>query len=1210
MSASLAPPRFADRVADPGDVSRSTSDLALARARRADLSVAVVFVDLEGFGSLNERLGRPIGDEVLRQAADRLVEATRETDLVARQGADEFLVLVADLERGVDGSDRALRDAQGVGDRVVQAFLRPFRVGGLDCRCRISLHISVFPEDGRDAPALLSRADAARSVRVRPRDAAAAARSLASSAVAVAFAPTSCRHELDRAPPRSLGQPLRKGLNILHGRGVPRRLERKAERDGDGRPKRPARRKPGSRPSGVRSPDPDRNDRRAGREGDASRPVRTRWSVSESPGCTRPSGKMPATAPDRIVATASSSAFASPAWRTIGIWSYARRSGPAAERNVSAATRKRIGRPSRTGGRQSTGPSSTLTWFAANSAGPAAGMRSASRIRRRKTRRQSGPTSASATRHLGRSVARSATTLGCYPHLYSGLVDLEKIRAAAHARHDAFVRDLQEMVNVDCGSYSPRGVNVIADLCERRFQAGGWMIDRLAHEPGEGKPQLGDLVIGVLPGSGGPRVLMIGHTDTVFDDGTVAERPFRVEGDRAFGPGTSDMKGGLLAGFFAVELLQELGVDDFGGITFVCNPDEEIGSPFSGPVIRELASTADIGLVMESARENGDVVSARKGITDLTIELAGRAAHAGVEPELGRSAVVEAAHKTIELHALNGRWPGVSVNVGVIGGGTRTNVVAERCALEVDLRAADESLPRGRRGGDPPDLCHPRPFRTSRSTLYEHGWHRPMERTAASERLVDLAIETAAELGMRVRGAATGGASDANTTSAAGVPTLDGLGPVGGAAHARGEWLDLAGARGQDRPAGRAAGAGGRRGGAGVSRAGDAREPRDAHRGRASFPAHRLWEGLEGAEAYRALAEGVPAILYIDAIDEFSTTLYTSPQVGSILGYDAEEWLDRPSIWLELLHPDDRERVLALHEESNTRGEEFHAEYRLIARDGHEVWFRDEAVLVRDEQGAPLFWRGVMLDITEQKLAEERLRRSLDILRRTMQQRRVLVARLEEAQEEERRRIAGDIHDDPVQVMSAADLRIQTLAGRLEDPQTSAALEEVHHIVENAIERLRHLLFELRPPSFGELGLAGALQAYLRHVGDESGFAGAVESRLSAEPPPEVAAIMFRIAQEAITNARKHARATRVDIALEEREGGVAIRIVDDGRGFEPSTHEPRPGHLGMSAMEERAELAGGWCRIDSAPGRGTVVESWVPAVDTIGEGGNGERSA
>ena len=137
--------------------------LALARARRHDLGVAVLFVDLEGFGLLNDRLGRPIGDEVLRQAADRVAQATRETDLAARQDADEFLVLIADLERGVDGSDRAWRDAESVAGRIETAFADPFRVGGIEVPVRISMHTSVFPDDGRDAHALLARANAARS---------------------------------------------------------------------------------------------------------------------------------------------------------------------------------------------------------------------------------------------------------------------------------------------------------------------------------------------------------------------------------------------------------------------------------------------------------------------------------------------------------------------------------------------------------------------------------------------------------------------------------------------------------------------------------------------------------------------------------------------------------------------------------------------------------------------------------------------------------------------------------------------------------------------------------------------------------------------------------------------------------------------------------------------------------------------------------------
>ncbi len=365
-----------------------------------------------------------------------------------------------------------------------------------------------------------------------------------------------------------------------------------------------------------------------------------------------------------------------------------------------------------------------------------------------------------------------------------------KLAALAEERLDEYVEALREMVSIDCGSYTPEGVNRVADLCQARFEAGGWTVERIPHRAAEGEPQLGDLVIGRLGGSGRPRVLMIGHMDTVFDPGTAAARPFRVEGSLAYGPGVSDMKGGLLAGFVAVELLREAGFDGFGGITYVCNPDEEIGSPFSGPFIRKLAREADVALVLESARANGDVVSARKGVTDYRVEILGRAAHAGVEPEKGRSATLEAAHKVIALHALNGRWPGVTVNVGVVRGGTRPNVVAERCELHVDVRspeeatlaAAEAEVERVCAGTVVPDVV---------VHVKGNAWHRPMEKTEATARLAALAVEVAAELGFELRDAATGGASDANTTAAAGVPTLDGLGPVGGDDHSPAEWLDL-----------------------------------------------------------------------------------------------------------------------------------------------------------------------------------------------------------------------------------------------------------------------------------------------------------------------------------------------------------------------------------------------------------------------------------
>ncbi len=369
-------------------------------------------------------------------------------------------------------------------------------------------------------------------------------------------------------------------------------------------------------------------------------------------------------------------------------------------------------------------------------------------------------------------------------------MDLLVLRDLAAARYDEFVSSLERMVNIDCGSYSPTGVDAIADLCEARFLAGGWEVERRQHVPIDGAPRLGDLLIGRLTGSGGPRVLLVGHMDTVFDDGTAAERPFRIDDDIARGPGVSDMKGGLLTGFFAADVLRAAGFGGFERITYVCNPDEEIGSPFSGAVIKELAPRHDVAFVLEGARANGDIVSARKGITDYTITISGRAAHAGVEPEKGRNAVLEAAHKIVALQALNGRWPAVTVNVGVARGGTRTNVVPARCVLQVDLRspalatleAAEAEIER---------LCAQSVVPDVTIDVRAEGWHRPMEKQEGGARLASLAIEVANELGFALKDTATGGASDANTVSAAGTPTIDGLGPVGGDDHAPAEWLDL-----------------------------------------------------------------------------------------------------------------------------------------------------------------------------------------------------------------------------------------------------------------------------------------------------------------------------------------------------------------------------------------------------------------------------------
>lgn len=347
---------------------------------------------------------------------------------------------------------------------------------------------------------------------------------------------------------------------------------------------------------------------------------------------------------------------------------------------------------------------------------------------------------------------------------------------------------------------------------------------------------------------------------------------------------------------------------------------------------------------------------------------------------------------------------------------------------------------------------------------------------------------------------------------------------------------------------------------------------------------------------YRELVEGIPAILYVDRPDEYSTNFYTSPQVEALLGYTREEWGTDQELWLRIIHPDDLDAVRAENDRSNADGEPFHAEYRVVARDGRIVWIRDEALLVRDERGRPKYWRGIMLDVTAEKEAEAKLRWSLDELRRTIRQRRELAQRLETAQEEERRQIASDIHDDPIQVMSAVDVRLAMLA---EQPETitGEALADLRTTVRQSIERLRSLVFELRPAALDLEGLVPAIDQYLAHTAKETAWSYEIVDELAGEPDPELRAACYRTVQEAVANARKHAGAHRVSVQVTAAGDGVLLRIVDDGSGFDTDRIDsPEPGHLGLHTMIERAELVGGWCRVSSGADAGTTVECWLPS--------------
>jgi len=221
------------------------------------------------------------------------------------------------------------------------------------------------------------------------------------------------------------------------------------------------------------------------------------------------------------------------------------------------------------------------------------------------------------------------------------------------------------------------------------------------------------------------------------------------------------------------------------------------------------------------------------------------------------------------------------------------------------------------------------------------------------------------------------------------------------------------------------------------------------------------------------------------------------------------------------------------------------------------------------------------------------LTESLRDLRVAHEQRRRLLAHLVHAEEEERKRIAGDVHDDPVQKMVAATMWIQVLRRTLSDPEQLEAAEKVLATVRDSIDSLRHMIFELRPEVLDREGLAHALREYLESLGAHFEFR--VEDRLDEEPPGEVRVVLYRIAQEALANVGKHARASRVEVLVDRRDGGYLVCVADDGIGFHPAMVRSARGHLGLSSMRERAELAGGRCRVDSAPGEGTRVELWLP---------------
>ncbi len=360
---------------------------------------------------------------------------------------------------------------------------------------------------------------------------------------------------------------------------------------------------------------------------------------------------------------------------------------------------------------------------------------------------------------------------------------------AAAQRQPSYLHRLEQLVGIDSGSRDLAGLHAVADLVAGWTNSAGMSTERVTVLDSTGS-LLGDAVVARLRGTGTRRILLAGHLDTVFGPGTAARRPYRVDGNIAYGPGVCDDKGGVLAGLAAIECLLATGRTAFGEVILLATPDEEIGSIGSRPLLTQLAGESDVAFCLECARENGDVVHARKGVADIEVTLLGRAAHAGIEPERGANAALAAAGLTIDLQQLNGRWPSVTVNVGVLHAGERSNVVPDQAKLVVDLRAD-----RVDSFADALDEIHALAYRPRvdgvSASVEVIAPTPPWEGSAATESLVKLVAQLGADLGIAIAASSTGGCADANLLAETGIAVLDGLGPVGGDDHSVREWLDL-----------------------------------------------------------------------------------------------------------------------------------------------------------------------------------------------------------------------------------------------------------------------------------------------------------------------------------------------------------------------------------------------------------------------------------
>ncbi|WGT30176.1 M20/M25/M40 family metallo-hydrolase [Pseudomonas marginalis] len=361
----------------------------------------------------------------------------------------------------------------------------------------------------------------------------------------------------------------------------------------------------------------------------------------------------------------------------------------------------------------------------------------------------------------------------------------KQIQADAEQYKAPALKLLERLVNIDSGSGYGPGLTQVSDIAVDELKQLGFTIERVPDAAANSSH-----VIATLKGNGKAKILLMAHMDTVFKEGSATERPFHIEDGRAYGPGVMDDKGGIVAGIYALKVLKNQGFKDYAQITFLLDASEETGSDIASELIRNTAKAHDVTLNLEPGRPADGLVVWRKGSATAVVEVKGKAAHAGVAPELGRNAAMEAAHQILQLGKLGDEEKKTTINFTVINAGDRTNVIPDQATAKADVRAAlPEEFDRIEK-----DLVRVSANKlipeTEVTTTLKRGLP-PMPQTPESDKLVAIAQGIYGELGKKLTIEGSGGAADASLSAGVGTPTLDGFGIVGGNIHTPQEYAEV-----------------------------------------------------------------------------------------------------------------------------------------------------------------------------------------------------------------------------------------------------------------------------------------------------------------------------------------------------------------------------------------------------------------------------------